>query len=272
MFCRPRPICYPQPVFLPPPPPPPPPPPCYPTIVCPPRKKKRKKKHGCGPCSKGQKRMGVELKHYDRSYKRVKKKLLQSWRHNYPKPTIKKIYRLTPSKKWKHLYTRYRAKVAKQRRLKNGNEHERWHGTDVANGLCGLGKQVNLCIGKQSCPTAQILKSTLQKSKQGLFGAGIYLTRVSSKAHGYTGGRVTGRPVPKRGTSALILMKSVLGRQYRPRTQMRSLHDVPSKKFDSIGAKAGPLVGSISNRLLYDEDVVYHRRATLPAYWVVYRT
>jgi len=206
------------------------------------------------------------VKRRSAEYNKIASLFWAGWRHpisqKAPATSVQYILRVRPNQYWLQLFRRYRAKIKRRRRRTQGNVRMLWHGT--RGGLCNLLRtSLRQCL--RTCPLCNILNSTLKQSSGGMFGAGIYVTSASSKADDYTGNLIGNVHVPQAGRRAITLFKVVVGRTSIAKGPMNNLNRAP-KGFDSLLGTPPRTQG-----LNFDEVVVYRRRATIPAYVVVYR-
>ncbi|KAI0794920.1 hypothetical protein C8Q75DRAFT_748043 [Abortiporus biennis] len=190
----------------------------------------------------------------------------EQWRHldeNPEVPVVHKVWKIFASKPIVGQFDRYRLSVERRTSLEGGNSIRRWHGTVRAcnlgdepheNGLCQDDICSLCCIIRTSFQLAQAGKRT----NFGRFGAGIYTSATSSKAHDY----VAQSPTAPSSYEAILLNDVVVGKTKKLTVSDPSLIEPPAG-FDSVTGEPG-------GDLNYDECIVYKNDAIRPLFLVVY--
>ncbi|EGN92096.1 hypothetical protein SERLA73DRAFT_99752 [Serpula lacrymans var. lacrymans S7.3] len=190
----------------------------------------------------------------------------KSWRIATAQATIKKVYKVVCTGSSVAQYNKYRAGVEarghfKRRKLPEGNERRRWHGTRRE---CKLGDPGNTKLCKvPTCNVCNIMRSSLKVSQAGKnygmrFGAGVYTSSSSETSVAYCRNSPN-NPSPYK---AMFLTKVVVGRTIKPLMDQPAW-TAPPAGYDSVVAERNVIYG--------DELVVYTDRAIRPSYLIVFQ-
>ncbi|EGN91901.1 hypothetical protein SERLA73DRAFT_173256 [Serpula lacrymans var. lacrymans S7.3] len=198
----------------------------------------------------------------------VQNQLTQSWRHpdpDKPCPNLQAVYKIVEPKAFVADYDKYRAEVEAKGNFVSqgrtaGNECRRWHGTRRG---CNLGDfgQTQLC-STGNCPLCSIIRTSFDLKYSGnnfgweRFGMGIYTSSTASKSNDYV--KTTSQSLWK----ALLLVKVVVGKAIKMKSDSRQLTSPPSG-YDAV-------IGEPGGALNYDELVVYRNDAIRPSFLVMY--
>ncbi|KAG9044859.1 hypothetical protein FS842_001374 [Serendipita sp. 407] len=199
----------------------------------------------------------------------------KSWSHGTPVPAVEKIYAIISPEEQTRPYRQYRAHIElkcnfmSNRKLRQGNEQTRWHGTLCVCSLTTVNSTGVPCTS-QSCPLCNIIRVSYDISyagvKWGRYGKGIYSTCTSSKANDYSKNAIASP------WKAVLLNDVVIGKGIIMSTDSPGLTGPPSGYDSVLGVPRKRLRrGGAPVGLNYDETVVYQNEAIKPAYLVIYQ-
>ncbi|KDQ12130.1 hypothetical protein BOTBODRAFT_635029 [Botryobasidium botryosum FD-172 SS1] len=180
------------------------------------------------------------------TWKMVETKFNQSWnpppRRTTPRPTIKYVYKVVENQTFLSPYDSYKKRVGKERFC--------YHGTSRACQLGNIG-QTKLC-NQSTCGICGVLKTSYKvgvANASGGFGAGVYTSTASNKAHEYIG-----------SNGAMLLNKVCLGNVYNA-SHFRQVTSLPpgynSVVFNNDGGQT-------------NETIVYENDAIRPVFLIVF--
>ncbi|TFY64614.1 hypothetical protein EVJ58_g2510 [Rhodofomes roseus] len=194
-------------------------------------------------------------------FRAISKFFKDQWKHPTPStPTI--IWKIYCDRAHEAEFSKYRHAIHRKTHYPSGNSKRRWHGTIRA---CTIGDsegQTDFCED-DDCSLCSIIRTSFRIAKAkkrtnfGRFGAGIYTSATSSKAHAY---------VAEKGGSpykAMLLNDVVLGKPIKLKKTDTSLTE-PPEDYDSV-------IGEPGGDLNYDEAIVYKNEAIRPLFLVIYR-
>ncbi|KAG8812450.1 hypothetical protein FRC19_003119 [Serendipita sp. 401] len=154
----------------------------------------------------------------------------KSWSHGTPVPAVEKIYAIISPEVQTRPYRQYRHKFMSDRKLRQGNEQTRWHGTLCVCSLTTVNSTGVPCTS-QSCPLCNIIRVSYDISyagvKWGRYGKGIYSTCTSSKANDYSKNAIASP------WKAVLLNDVVIGKGIIMSTDSPGLTNPPSG-YDSL--------------------------------------
>ncbi|KAF8890341.1 hypothetical protein CPB85DRAFT_263149 [Mucidula mucida] len=214
----------------------------------------------------------IEVPSNHPSFLSVEKQFQTSWRHGGGYcPRVRKIFKIVLKSDSLRRYDAYKADVEArgkfsldpQRKMTEGNERRRWHGTrkDCHLGDPGHHQGPSFCASP-TCSLCKIIQDSFnldqwgKNTGWGRFGKGIYTSATSSKANDYIKNHAAS------DYNAILLNNVVIGRGKKLTYDNTNLMAAPAT-FDSVLGEKG---GSLN----HDEVVVYKGEAIRPSYLVVY--
>jgi len=204
----------------------------------------------------------IHIPKSDKLFRNIADQFQNTWTHPGTVPEVYRVYRIICGAS-EPAYLLYRAKVEQKGNFVNqgmfpGNERRRWHGT-VRKCTLGDDGTGSLCYDSE-CHMCIIIRNSFDKdkSKDGMFGQGIYSSATSSKSG--TTYTKQGSPSPY---NAILFNSVVLGAPYFGKRPRQGISSPPLGKCDSIVANPSDVLG-------YDEAVVYDNNAIRPRYLVLY--